>query len=259
MWPPPPQGTWVIDLDGVVWLMGQPIPGVDGAVARLRGAGVRVLFATNNSAPTRAQLRERLATCGIAAEDADLLSSADVAAGLLAPGSSAVVLGEDGVVEALARRGVAVVREGPADAVVVGWTRSFTFDALARAVTAVRQGARLVGTNGDPTYPTPEGLVPGAGSLLAAVSTAAEAAPVVAGKPHRPTADAITARVPRDQLRAMVGDRPSTDGLLAARLGIPFALVLTGVTRGGQVPSDADAAAVAPDLPTLVRDALEVR
>jgi HAD superfamily hydrolase (TIGR01450 family) len=259
MWPPPPEGTWVVDLDGVVWLTGRPIPGVDEAVARLRGAGVRVLFATNNSAPTRAELHRRLTRCGIVAGDADLVSSADVAAGMLLPGSSAFVLGEDGLVEALAARGVTVVPEGPADAVVVGWTRSFTFDGVAHAATAVREGARLIGTNEDPTFPTPDGLWPGAGALLAAVSTAAETAPEVAGKPHRPTADAIAARVPAGELRAMVGDRPATDGELAAQLGIPFALVLSGVTREGHVPADAHAAAVAPDLATLVREALDGR
>ena len=256
MWPPPPGGTWVIDLDGVVWLAGRPIPGVDEAVARLRGAGVRVLFATNNSAPTRAELHRHLAHCGITAEDGDLLSSADVAAGMLASGCRAVVLGADGVLEALARRGVLVVPEGPADAVVVGLTRTFTYDDVARAAAAVRSGARFIGTNEDPTFPTPDGLTPGAGAILAAVSMAAEATPEVAGKPHGPTAEAIAARVPHGQLRAMVGDRPSTDGALAAHLGIPFALVLSGVTRAGHVPADAHRAVVAPDLATLVRRTL---
>ena len=119
-----------------------------------------------------------------------------MAAGLLAPGTTAVVLGEDGVLEALADRGVTVVPEGPADAVVVGWTRHFTYDDLARAVAAVRAGARFVATNADATYPTPDGVIPGAGSILAAVATGAEAEPEVAGKPHRPTADAIAALVP---------------------------------------------------------------
>jgi HAD superfamily hydrolase (TIGR01450 family) len=257
MWPPPPGGTWVIDLDGVVWLTGRPLAGVDEAVARLRGAGVRPLFATNNSAPTRAELRRRLERCGISAGDADLLSSADVAAGMLAPGTTALVLGEDGVVEALGARGVVVVPEPPADAVVVGWTRTFTFDAVARAARAVREGARLLGTNEDPTFPTPDGLVPGAGAILAAVATAAEAAPEVAGKPHRPTAEAITLLVPPGELRAMVGDRPATDGALAAQLGIPFALVLSGVTPAGEIPEGAGAAATAKDLATLVRSTLD--
>ena len=84
MWPPPPGGTWVIDLDGVIWLTGHPIDGVDRAVTLLRAAGVRILFATNNSAPTRAELQARMANCGITTTDADLLSSADVAAAMTA-------------------------------------------------------------------------------------------------------------------------------------------------------------------------------
>ncbi len=250
IWPPPPGGTWVIDLDGVIWLSGQPIPGVEHAVATLRASGVRVLFATNNSAPTRAELHRRMANCGLTTSDADLLSSADVAAGMLAPGTTALVLADDGVREALRTRGVTMVEAGPADAVVVGWTRSFTFDAVAAAAAAVRHGARLLGTNEDPTLPTPDGLLPGAGALLAAVATAAGATPEVAGKPHAPTADAIRARA--GDVRTMVGDRPSTDGALADQLGVPFALVLSGVTGPDQVPVDPAPAAVAPDLATLV-------
>ncbi len=241
MWPPPSRGTWVLDLDGVVWLTGQPIPGVDEAVARLRGAGVHVLFATNNSAPTRAELHKQLAHCGITADDADVLSSADVAAGMLEPGTSAFVLAEDGVVEALGDAASPWCPRGRPTPWWWGSTRSFTYDAVAEAATTVRDGARLIGTNSDATYPTPDGLVPGAGSILAAVATAAGAAPEVAGKPHRPTADAITGLVADGELRTMVGDRPDTDGALAAQLGIPFALVLSGVTRRGDVPEHTDA------------------
>jgi HAD superfamily hydrolase (TIGR01450 family) len=261
MWPPPSGGTWVLDLDGVVWLSGRPIPGVDEAVARLRGAGIRVVFATNNSSPTRAELRRRLEHSGIGVADEDLLRSADVAAGLLQPGTTALVLGDDGIIEALADRGVAVVPEGPADAVVVGWTRGFTFDAVDRASRAVRDGARLVGTNEDATFPTPDGLIPGAGALLAAVANAAETTPEVAGKPHRATAHALAAMVPKGDLRTMVGDRPATDGALAAQLGIPFALVFSGVTREGDLPAQGAAAqgepaVTATDLLALVRATL---
>jgi 4-nitrophenyl phosphatase len=241
----------------VVWLTGTPIAGVDEAVARLRGAGVRVLFATNNSAPTRAELHKRLEHCGVTADDADLLSSADVAAGMLEPGTTALVVADDGVREALARRGVTVVPEGPAEAVVVGLTRAFTYDAVALAAGAVRAGARLVGTNDDATYPTPEGLIPGAGAILAAVATASETTPEVAGKPHAPTAAAVEARVAPGELRVMVGDRPATDGALAAQLGIPFALVLSGVTPAGTGAEEAGAAVVAPDLLQLVSRALD--
>ncbi len=240
----------------MVWLTGHPIAGVEQAVAALRGAGVRVLFATNNSAPTRAELHARLAKCGITASDDDLLSSADVTAGMLAPGTTAVVLADDGVREALRNRGITIVERGPADAVVVGWTRSFTFDAVATAADAVRAGARLIGTNEDPTHPTPEGLLPGGGAILAAVATAAEAVPEVAGKPHLPTAHAIAALA--GDARVMVGDRPSTDGALAEQLGVPFALVLTGVTGPDQIPDDPPPDTVAPDLITLVRSTLEL-
>jgi HAD superfamily hydrolase (TIGR01450 family) len=246
----------VLDLDGVVWLTGRPIPGSDEAVATLRGSGVRVLFATNNSAPTKAELHRRLQACGITAPDDDLLTSADVAAAMLVPGSTALVVGEDGVVEALAARGVTVVQEGAADAVVVGLDQHLTYGDLARAADAVRAGARLVGTNDDATLPTPSGPVPGAGSILAGVSVASGAQPEIAGKPHPPTADAIRARVQAGQLRAVVGDRPSTDGALAAQLGVPFALVLSGVTpRGGadDLPAGIRPAAVEPDLAALVR------
>ena len=247
-------GTWVIDLDGVIWLAGEPIGAVGHAVDSLRAAGVRVLFATNNSAPTRAELHQRLANCGITTTEADLLSSADVAAAMLPVGSTALVVADDGVREALAARGVTVVQSGSADAVVVGWTRSFTFDTIDQAARTVRSGARLIGTNEDPTHPTPHGLSPGCGALLAAVATAAETTPEIAGKPHLPTAAAIKSRA--KDLSMMVGDRPSTDGALAEQLGIPFALVLSGVTAAAQVPTDPAPASVSADLSALVHDTL---
>lgn len=260
-WPPPPGGTWVLDLDGVVWLTGEPIAGSPAAVAALRRAGVRTLFATNNSSLTVAELRRRLSRAGIAAGPDDLVTSAQAAAGLLPPGSRALLLAGEGVAEALAARGVAVVEEGPADAVVVGWTRELDFDRLARASAVVRAGARLVGTNEDATYPTPGGLVPGGGAILAAVATAGGSVPEVAGKPHRPMADLVAARA--GDVAAVVGDRASTDGALARRLAVPFALVLSGVTDAPGVARSTDAAAdpdepaaavVAPDLATLVGD-----
>jgi HAD superfamily hydrolase (TIGR01450 family) len=253
----PGHGTWVIDLDGVIWLAGEPIGDVGGAVDALRAAGIRTLFATNNSAPTRAELHARLANCGITTSDADLLSSADVAAEMLPVGSSALVVADDGVREALTARGVSIVSSGPADAVVVGWTRSFTFDSIDQAARTVRGGARLIGTNEDPTHPTPHGLSPGCGALLAAVATAAETTPEVAGKPHLPTADAIMARA--TDLTLMVGDRPSTDGALAQQLQIPFALVLSGVTAAAAVPTNPAPHAVAADLTTLVHRVLGQR
>jgi 4-nitrophenyl phosphatase len=242
----------VVDLDGVIWLTGEAIPGAREALTRLHRAGVRTLFATNNSAPTLAELQERLARAGITVGPDDLVTSAQAAAGMLEPGSTAVALADDGVTEALVARGVVVVEEGPADAVVVGWTHRFDFDRLAQAADVVRSGARLVGTNQDPTFPTPYGLVPGGGALLAAVANASGAEPEVAGKPHQPLVDLVRGRAP--DVVVVVGDRPATDGLLARRLRVPFALVLSGVTGPDGIPPEPSADAVAADLATLVTD-----
>lgn len=249
-WPPAAGGTWVLDLDGVVWLTGQPIAGVPEALAALRASGVRALFATNNSSPTVAQLLSRLRRAGVDAGPDDLVTSAQAAAGMLSPGDRVMTVAGPGVREAMTARGVRLVRRRPADAVVVGWTDRFDFDSLAAAADAVRHGARLIGTNEDAALPTPEGLVPGAGALLAAVSTASGARPEVAGKPHRPLADLIAGR--RSDLRVVVGDRPSTDGRLADRLGVPFALVLSGVTAPGDPVDGPTPAVTAADLGRIV-------
>jgi HAD superfamily hydrolase (TIGR01450 family) len=242
--------TWIVDLDGVVWLAGEPIPGSAEAVALLRRAGVRVVFATNNAAPTIAELLARLDKAGIEADRADLLTSAQAAASMLEPGTTAFPCAQGGVVEALTERGITVVDSAPADAVVVGWTTQFDFALLADTATLVRQGARFIGTNEDATHPTPERLLPGSGAILAAVATAAQATPEVAGKPHAPMVELVRRRT--DGVAMTVGDRPSTDGELARALGSPFALVRTGVTRDGREPivvqPDEDAA----DLLTLV-------
>lgn len=241
----------MVDLDGVVWLTGDPVAGAAEGVAALRGSGTRVLFATNNSSPPLDELVARLGRVGIEAGRDDLVTSAQAAAGLLAPGSTALVLAGAGVAEALRARDVEVVGAGPADAVVVGWTRRFDFDRVAAAADAVRGGARLVGTNEDPTYPVPGGLLPGGGALLAAVATASGGTPVVAGKPHLPLAELVAARA--GDARVVVGDRPSTDGALAGRLGVPFALVLSGVTGAdGVAGADPRPDVVADDLGALV-------
>jgi HAD superfamily hydrolase (TIGR01450 family) len=243
--------TWVLDLDGVVWLRGEPVPGAADAVARLRDGGERVLFITNNSHPTVAELRQQLKEAGIAADDDDLITSAQAAAGLLEAGSTALVLGGGGVVEALERQGVEIVTDpDAADAVVVGIARQLDYEGLAAASTAVRRGARLVATNDDATFPTPDGPQPGAGAILAAVVTASATEPEIAGKPHAPIAALITARV--GSVSTVVGDRPDTDGLLARRLGARFALVLTGVTERSDLPVEPEPDDVADDLAALV-------
>lgn len=226
----------LLDLDGVVWLAHQPIGGSAEAIGRLRGAGIRVLFVTNNSSLTVVAQEESLARIGIPALG-DVLTSAQAAARLVEPGERVHVCAGPGVVEAVESRGAVVVDDGDADAVVVGFHRSFDYDRLRRASTAVRRGARLIGTNDDPVYPTPEGPIPGGGAILAAVRTAAGVEPLIAGKPHEPMAALVRATVGEANAAAavMVGDRPDTDGRFAARLGCRFALVWSGVTSRGDM------------------------
>ena len=238
--------AWLLDLDGVVWLAGEPIPGSPEAVAALREAGERVVFVTNNSSSTVADQEARLASIGIPAAG-DVVTSALAAARLLQPGSTALVCGGAGITEAVERVGARPVREGDADAVVVGFHRDFDYERLRAAATAVRRGARLIGTNDDATYPTPDGEIPGGGAILAAGGTAAQTEPVVAGKPFQPMADTVIALAGTGP-HVMVGDRPSTDGAFARRLGATFVLVLSGVTDASELPVDPAPDVVVPDL-----------
>ena len=122
--------------------------------------------------------------------------------------------------------------DGDADAVVVGFHRSFDYEELRRACTAVRRGARLIGTNDDVTYPTPDGPIPGGGAILAAVVAGSGVTAVVAGKPYEPMADLVRAELGADLDGAvMVGDRPDTDGRFARAIGCRFGLVFSGVTH----------------------------
>jgi len=233
----------------VIWLADQPIPGSAEAVAALRQRGVRLVFVTNNSSLRVADYVAKLAGMGVDAAPEDVLTSAQAAASLLEPGTSAVVCGGPGVTEALEERGVEPRRDGPADAVVVGWHRDFDFARLTAAATAARAGARLIGTNQDATYPTPDGLLPGAGSILAAVEVAAGVEATVAGKPHPPIIELLRQRA--GPIELVVGDRLDTDGALARALDAPFGLVLSGVTRQAPEGSDQRPAHVAVDLRAL--------
>lgn len=241
----------MLDIDGVVWLSGNQIPGSADAIDRLRESGERVLFLTNNSGFTLAEYVEKLGGAGVHAAPEDLVTSAQGAASLLDPGSTAAMVGGDGVREALETQGVRIVGAGDhPDAVVVGRSLDLDYDELAAAATAIRSGARFVATNTDPTYPTPHGPLPGAGALVAFVETAAGRRAEVAGKPHAAVAALVKARVGVPTV--MVGDRPDTDGAFAAAVGAPFALVLSGSTSKAEVPDDPPPDVVAADLAAVV-------
>lgn len=261
----------VIDLDGVMWVGDDCIAEAGEGANRLVAAGCNVVFVTNMSRLTVVRQQERLARCGVR-PPIEVVTSAVAAASLLAPGDRVMVCGGDGIAEAVESVGAVVAcyasdAAGPhpttgadatgnaVDAVVVGMDPSFDYAACGRAMRAVRAGARLIGTNHDPTYPTPGGLEAGGGAILAAVAAAAEVQPVLAGKPNEATVSCLRGRL-GDGPGIVIGDRPDSDGLLAEALRFDFALVLTGVTRPEDLPVKPEPAVVAPDLAGVVEGLL---
>ncbi|HXW79859.1 MAG TPA: HAD-IIA family hydrolase [Acidimicrobiales bacterium] len=276
--------TWALDLDGVVWLAGREIPGSAKAVAALRAAGERVVFLTNNSGPLVAEHLGALARIGIDCPHDDLTTSAQAAASMVPPGSRAAVIGAGGIVEALQARGVKIVEPSEApDAIVVGRTVDLDYWALAAAATAVREGVRFVAANTDATFPVGlteghpgdeghrasqdaehsarasggDGLLPGAGALVAFIATASGRGPEVAGKPHPPMAALVKSRY--GSLSVVAGDRPDTDGLFARATSAKFALVLSGVTRQSDLPVEPAPDLVGADLLSVVNQFLSSR
>ncbi len=241
------------DLDGVVWLAHQAIPGSVRAIASLREAGIRVVFVTNNSFSTYEEQVAALGSIGIPA-DGDIVTSAMSAATAMKSGWRVLVCGGRGLIEEIGRVTNEVVvaynepmATGDFDAVVVGFHREFNYQVLTDALTAVRGGAVLIGSNDDPTYPTPNGPIPGGGSILAAIEKASGVTPTVTGKPYGPMAKLVRELcgdvAPEEMV--MIGDRSDTDGGFAKVLGARFAMVLSGVMDAADA---VDADIVAADL-----------
>jgi HAD superfamily hydrolase (TIGR01457 family) len=226
--------AFLLDLDGVLHRGDDPIPTALDAVARLRGRGRAVVFMTNNSARTPERIAHRLSRMGFEADAREVVTSAQVTAEVLAAGGggSAYVIGEEGIRTALAACGLRVLDGEPdgTDHVVVGWDRGVTYDHLRVACLLVERGAGLTATNPDASYPARDGLWPGAGALLAAITTTTGAEPRVVGKPHAPMFEAARARAGASR-PLVIGDRLDTDIAGAAALWIDSMLVLTGVTR----------------------------
>ena len=242
----------IFDLDGVVYRGAEPIPGAAELVEWLHAERVLVRFATNNSMVARAGYVERLAAMGIptAVEEIVTSTSATVAhLALHAPEvRSVLAIGADGMEEELAAAGLDVVMAhdaGPPDyigeplersfdAVIVGLDPRLDYRRLAVAMTAVASGARLIATNADTRYPTPLGFLPGAGSIVAALSVATGVTPEVIGKPAPAMFEAIleSSGVPPAQA-VVVGDNPAADVVGAHRAGCAAILVLTGVATAG--------------------------
>ena len=245
--------TWVLDLDGVMWLGDRPIPGSAEAVSRLDEAGHTVAFCTNNSSARLDAYVEKLVRFGVPERIAtNTVSSATAAGSLIKPGERVLLCAGDGAREAAEQAGAEfVVGADEADSVIVGFHRTFDYDAMLTATRAVLGGARLLATNDDPIYPASDGPAPGGGAILASIVAATRAQPVIAGKPHEPMAQLIRRRFGNDGV--FIGDSINTDGAMAATLGWPFGLVLSGNVVESDEPWQAA------DLVTLASDWLEAK
>lgn len=225
----------LLDLDGVVYVGPQPVPGVPEALSQVRRAGMRLAFVTNNAARTPASVAEHLRALAVPADAAEVITSAQAAAHYLADrlpaGARVLVVGTTGLTEALHERGLVPVTsadDGPA-AVVQGYSPELTWRQLAEGAVAIRSGVPWVATNLDPTVPSQRGPLPGNGSMVAALRHATGVVPVATGKPdptmHRESVQRSAAERP-----IVVGDRLDTDIEGAAAVGCPSLLVLSGVT-----------------------------
>ena len=225
----------LLDLDGVVYVGADAVPGVPDALAAARRAGMRLGFVTNNAARTPEDVAAHLTELGVPAEPADVITSsqaaATVVAQLLSPGARVLPVGGPGVAAALTAAGLQVVAraEDEPAAVVQGYGRDVGWAQLAEAVVAVRNGARHVATNLDATIPSPRGALPGNGAMVGVVAAITGQAPLVTGKPD-PAMHAECVRRTGAQRPLVVGDRLDTDIEGARRAGAASLLVLTGVT-----------------------------
>ena len=249
----------LIDLDGVVVTGREPIPGSADFLAAARRHGLRFLLVTNNSTTSPAVVAERLTSLGIDVQPDEILTSAQAAVGYVCangPASPRVrIIGEGGLREAAAAAGLEVVDNGSletVDWVITGLDRDFSYQKLTLATRAIRAGARFVATNADALLPIEGGQVlPGAGSIVAAIQTATGIQPIVTGKPEPGLFQHGLARLgglPPAAV-AMVGDRLDTDVAGGRRAGLHTILVLSGVTT----PAILASATVQPDatVPTL--------
>jgi NagD protein len=225
--------SWLMDMDGVLVREEQPIPGADRFLARLRELGTPFLLLTNNSIYTRRDLVARLAAAGLEVPEEAIWTSALATARFLEdqrPEGSAFVIGEAGLTTALHGAGYTLTDRDP-DYVVLGETRTYSFERITRAIRLIADGARFIATNPDPTGPSNEGPVPATGSVAALISRATGVEPYYVGKPNplmmRSALNAIDAH---SETAAMIGDRMDTDVVSGLEAGMETILVLTGVT-----------------------------
>lgn len=233
----------VCDLDGVIYRGGVALPGVSAALQELAEVGAHVFFITNNSTRTADATAEKISrVTGVGVMPGQVLTSGMAAMTMLDGDDEPVfVVGEAGLRAEVENAGLALTEDPVrARSVVVGLTRSLSYDLIADAMRAIRNGARFIATNDDSSFPTEDGLAPGCGAIVAAIAVSSDAVPEVAGKPNPPMRSLIESNL--DGPAWMIGDRLDTDIALAhGQPGWRSILVLTGITsREAAEGTDAD-------------------
>jgi NagD protein len=230
--------SWLMDMDGVLVHEEQAIPGAQEFLTRLREREKPFLVLTNNSIYTRRDLAARLRLSGLDVPEEAIWTSALATARFLddqRPGGTAFVIGEAGLTTALYEVGYTMTERNP-DYVVLGETRTYSFERITRAIRLLTNGARLIATNPDPTGPTPDGPLPATGAVAALINRATGVSPYFVGKPNplmmRSALNAIEAH---SETTAMVGDRMDTDIVAGLEAGLESILVLSGVTTEADV------------------------
>jgi NagD protein len=225
-------------MDGVLVREEHAIPGADAFIARLRELGIPFLLLTNSSIYTRRDLAARLAAGGLDVPEDSIWTAALATAGFLAdqnPGGSAYVVGESGLTTALYKAGYTINERDP-DYVVLGETRTYSFERITKAIRLISAGASFVATNPDNIGPTPDGPLPATGSVAALISRATGVEPYFVGKPNplmmRSALNAINAH---SEHTVMVGDRMDTDIVAGLEAGLETILVMSGVTAREEV------------------------
>jgi NagD protein len=233
-----PVTTWMTDMDGVLIHEGNMIPGADEFIRKLKDGGTPFLVLTNNSIYTPRDLRARLLATGIDLPEESIWTSALATANFLhsqRPNGSAYVIGEAGLTTALHEAGYTLSETEP-DYVVLGETRTYSFEAITRAIRLIDGGARFIATNPDATGPSPEGALPACGSVAALITRATGVDPYFVGKPNpvmmREGLNKIEAH---SETTAMVGDRMDTDVKCGIEAGLETILVMTGITQMADV------------------------
>ena len=226
--------AFLLDLDGVVYIGAELLPGAAEALGRLRAAGKAIRFLTNDPRPTRIELAERLAGLGVEARADEVITCGWATAEFLRREGmrSVFVVGSAGLRAELEQAGIAVVDRERPEAVVVGADEHLGYLDILRASRLIHQGARFVAVNVDGAFPIPGGLAPATGAVVSAVQAATGRRPVVVGKPYLPMFELALASLPDRERVVMVGDNPESDILGAHQAGIPAILVADEPTAG---------------------------